>query len=104
MLGNAIKYSPENTTIKLDVLLKDNKIIFSIKDQGRGIPKEDQKHIFERYFRAENALLDQGTGIGLNISKTHLVNMGGQISFLSEENKGTLFKIEVPILNPGNSI
>ncbi|TXD94378.1 PAS domain-containing sensor histidine kinase [Gillisia hiemivivida] len=104
ILGNAIKYSPENTTIKLDVLLKDNKIIFSIKDQGRGIPKEDQKHIFERYFRAENALLDQGTGIGLNISKTHLVNMGGQISFLSEENKGTLFKIEVPILNPGNSI
>lgn len=104
ILGNAIKYSPENTTIKLDVLLKDSKIFFNIQDEGRGIPKKDQKHIFERYFRAENALLDQGTGIGLNISKTHLVNMGGQISFLSEENKGTLFKIEVPILNPGNSI
>ncbi|WP_026839197.1 PAS domain-containing sensor histidine kinase [Gillisia sp. JM1] len=104
ILGNAIKYSPENTTIKLDVLLKDSKIFFNIQDEGRGIPKKDQKHIFERYFRAENALLDQGTGIGLNISKTHLVNMGGQISFLSEENKGTLFKIEVPISNPGNSI
>ncbi len=102
ILGNAIKYSPENTTIKLDVLLTDSKILFSIKDEGRGIPKKDQKHIFERYFRAENALLDQGTGIGLNISRTHLINMGGQISFLSEENKGTEFKIEVPLLNPGN--
>lgn len=104
ILGNAIKYSPENTTIKFEILLTDSKIFFNIQDEGRGIPKKDQKHIFERYFRAENALLDQGTGIGLNISKTHLVNMGGQISFLSEENKGTKFKIEVPILNPGNSI
>ncbi len=98
IFGNAIKYSPENTIIKLTVILRDDKIVFSIEDQGRGIPKKDQKHIFERYFRAENVLLDQGTGIGLNISKTHLVNMGGTISFLSEENKGTLFKIEVPIL------
>lgn len=104
VLGNAIKYSPENTIIKLEVLLSDGKIVFSIEDHGRGIPQKDQKHIFERYFRAENALLDQGTGIGLNISKTHLVNMGGTISFLSEENKGTLFKIEVPISNPENSI
>lgn len=103
VLGNAIKYSPENTTIKLDVSLTDRKIFFNIEDEGRGIPEKDQKHIFERYFRAENALLDQGTGIGLNISKTHLENMGGQISFLSEENKGTQFKIEVPILTPGNS-
>jgi len=103
ILGNAIKYSPENTTIKLEVSLTESKIVFIIKDEGRGIPKKDQKHIFERYFRAENALLDQGTGIGLNISKTHLVNMGGQISFLSEEKKGTQFKIELPIVTPGKS-
>jgi len=104
ILGNAIKYSPENTTIKFEVLVKDNIIFFIIQDEGRGIPKKDQKHIFERYFRAENALLDQGTGIGLNISKTHLENMGGKISFSSEESKGTVFKIEVPLLNNGNSI
>lgn len=104
ILGNAIKYSPENTTIKFEVLVKDKRIFFTIQDEGRGIPKKDQKHIFERYFRAENALLDQGTGIGLNISKTHLENMGGKISFSSEENKGTVFKIEVPLLNNGKSI
>ena len=102
IIGNAIKYSPENTTIKFDLELTKNKIIFNIVDRGRGIPLEDQKHIFERYFRAENALLDQGTGIGLNISKTHLENMGGHISFSSKENIGTHFKIELPLLTPEN--
>lgn len=96
LLGNAIKYSPENTVIKFEVHREGDKIIFEVQDQGRGIPQKDQKHIFERYFRAENALLDQGTGIGLNISKTHLENMGGKISFESEENKGTKFRVEVP--------
>lgn len=97
LLGNAIKYSPENTSIQFMVHFHDDLIVFKIKDQGRGIPKKDQKHIFERYFRAENALLDQGTGIGLNIAKTHLENLGGTIQFESEENKGTTFTIEVPM-------
>ena len=97
LLGNAIKYSPENTCIQFMVDFHDDIIIFKIKDQGRGIPKQDQKHIFERYFRAENALLDQGTGIGLNIAKTHLENLGGTIQFESEENIGTTFTIEVPM-------
>lgn len=97
LLGNAIKYSPENTSIQFIVDFHDDLIVFKIKDQGRGIPKKDQKHIFERYFRAENALLDQGTGIGLNIAKTHLENLGGTIQFESEENKGTTFTIKVPM-------
>jgi len=97
LLGNAIKYSPENTSIQFIFDFHDDLIVFKIKDQGRGIPKKDQKHIFERYFRAENALLDQGTGIGLNIAKTHLENLGGTIQFESEENKGTTFTIKVPM-------
>ncbi|MBT8319036.1 MAG: PAS domain-containing sensor histidine kinase [Gramella sp.] len=97
LLGNAIKYSPENTTIDLSLDFQGDFINFEIKDQGRGIPKKDQKHIFERYFRAENALLDQGTGIGLNIAKTHLENLGGSIAFVSKENEGTTFTIKVPV-------
>ncbi|WP_300436862.1 PAS domain-containing sensor histidine kinase [Christiangramia sp.] len=97
LLGNAVKYSPENTTIKLVIAFREKNIIFTIEDQGRGIPEKDQKHIFERYFRAENALLDQGTGIGLNIAKAHLENLGGNISFESEEEKGTKFRVELPV-------
>lgn len=97
LLGNAIKYSPENTLIEFRISFNGDLIKFEIEDQGRGIPEKDQKHIFERYFRAENALLDQGTGIGLNIAKTHLENLGGNIQFESEENKGTIFTVKLPM-------
>ena len=97
LLGNAIKYSPEKTLIKFIVNIEGELIVFKIEDTGRGIPEKDQKHIFERYFRAENALLDQGTGIGLNIAKTHLENLGGTIEFKSEENIGTTFIVKIPI-------
>ena len=97
LLGNAIKYSPENTLIKFRVDFEGELIVFEVEDQGRGIPEKDQKHIFERYFRAENALLDEGTGIGLNIARTHLENLGGSIEFESKENVGTTFTIKVPM-------
>lgn len=102
LLSNAIKYSPENTLIKFDIQLTDKKIIFEVTDQGMGIPKKDQKHIFERYFRAENALLNQGTGIGLNIAKVHLENLGGTIHFSSKEGEGTTFRVELPLIEDPN--
>lgn len=98
LLSNAIKYSPENTLIKFEIDVVGDKIFFIVIDQGMGIPEKDQKHIFERYFRAENALLNQGTGIGLNIAKVHLQNLGGNISFTSKENSGTKFIVELPIV------
>ncbi|MCF4100207.1 ATP-binding protein [Gillisia sp. M10.2A] len=100
LLSNSIKYSPENSVIRFDVAQVENTIIFEVEDKGIGIPQEDQKHIFERYFRAENALLNQGTGIGLNIAKTHLENLGGHIKFISIENVGTTFIVKIPILTP----
>ncbi|MFV8225076.1 ATP-binding protein [Christiangramia aquimixticola] len=103
LLGNAIKYSSENTRIYLRIKIKGPNIYFEVEDEGRGIPEKDQKHIFERYFRAENALLDQGTGIGLNIARTHLANLGGTIDFSSKEGEGSLFKVKVPFdKSPGN--
>ncbi|WP_338357938.1 PAS domain-containing sensor histidine kinase [Yeosuana marina] len=96
LVHNAIKYSPEDTEIEIDVRQNYDKTTFDIKDKGIGIPIKDQKNIFNRYFRAENALLTQGTGIGLNIVKTHLENLGGNIKFVSEENKGTTFTITIP--------
>lgn len=93
LVHNAIKYSPENTLIDIKISQNEMNTIFVVSDNGMGIPKEDQKQIFNRYFRAENALLTQGTGIGLNIVKSHLENLGGSISFKSEENKGSTFTI-----------
>lgn len=96
LINNAIKYSSENTPVDIMVTKEDEHLLIEIKDKGMGIPREEQKFIFNRYFRAENALLNQGTGIGLNIVKNHLENLGGTITFTSEENKGSTFKVTIP--------
>jgi hypothetical protein len=96
LVNNAIKYSFENTIIDIDITQNENVTIFKVKDNGIGIPLKDQRHIFNRYFRAENVLLTQGTGIGLNIVKDHLDNLKGQIYFESTKNKGSIFTMEIP--------
>ncbi|NAS11921.1 PAS domain-containing sensor histidine kinase [Poritiphilus flavus] len=96
LLHNAIKYSPENTSIEIEISEKKKKLLIKVTDHGMGIPEEDQKFIFDRYFRAANALLTQGTGIGLNIAKRHMENLGGTITFESKENKGTEFVVHIP--------
>ncbi len=96
LLHNAIKYSPENSSIEIEISDKRKKLLIKVKDNGMGIPEEDQKFIFDRYFRAANALLTQGTGIGLNIAKRHMENMGGTITFESREGKGTEFMVHIP--------
>ncbi|MBC9795769.1 PAS domain-containing sensor histidine kinase [Sinomicrobium weinanense] len=96
LVRNSIKYSPEHAVIDIEVRPGREMFVFSVRDQGIGIPEEDQKYIFTRYFRAKNALIDQGTGIGLNIVKSHLENLDGEISFVSEEGKGTTFTVKLP--------
>ncbi|WP_273565657.1 sensor histidine kinase [Maribacter halichondriae] len=96
LIHNAIKYSPEDSTIDISVKNYADNIQLQVIDKGIGIPKKDQMHIFDRYFRAENALLTQGTGIGLNIAKQHLENLGATLEFSSEENKGSTFIVRIP--------
>ncbi|HLT50266.1 ATP-binding protein [Aequorivita nionensis] len=102
LINNAIKYSPEHTIIDVVVVPSKDFLTIKIIDEGMGVPQKEQKYIFNRYFRAENALLDQGTGIGLNIVKSHLENLGGTITFESEEGKGSTFTISFPIKNNTN--
>lgn len=96
LVNNAVKYSSENAIIDIDITQKNKEIMFTITDNGIGIPKKDQEHIFNRYYRAENVKSTQGTGIGLNIVKSHLDDLGGSISFKSEENVGSTFTITIP--------
>ena len=95
LVNNAIKYSPKNSEIDIKVKQDKNFTTFKIKDNGIGIPEVDQKNIFNRYFRAENALLTQGTGIGLNIIKNHIESLGGEITFESTVNVGSTFKMKI---------
>lgn len=96
VVHNAIKYSSEHTNVDIKIEQDDKITVFIIKDQGIGIPEVEQKNIFNRYFRAENVLNIQGTGIGLNIVKSHLEQLGGTIEFTSREQEGSIFKITLP--------
>jgi PAS domain S-box-containing protein len=96
LLSNAIKYSSENSVIRFTTRLRGDDIVMIVQDNGIGIPQNDQKHLFERFFRASNASATQGTGLGLNIIKRYLELMSGTIDFVSKENAGTTFTIVLP--------
>ncbi|APY08242.1 hypothetical protein BWZ20_07980 [Winogradskyella sp. J14-2] len=96
LISNAIKYSHENGTITINTSKTvDNHLKIEIIDEGLGIPKDQQKHILKRYFRARNVINSQraGTGLGLMMVKKLIEKTDGSINFISEENKGTTFTL-----------
>jgi PAS domain S-box-containing protein len=99
LINNAIKFSPENRKIIVNSQASKKEIILEIIDQGIGISKEDQKHLFERFFRAKNAFNIQGTGLGLHIVGSYVELMSGRLHINSELDKGTSIKIIFPHQN-----
>jgi PAS domain S-box-containing protein len=97
LISNASKYSEVDKVIEVKCTFSENQFVFIISDKGIGIPKEDQRHMFERFFRASNAGNVQGTGLGLNIVKRYVDLLSGSISFDSEYQKGSDFKVMIPI-------
>lgn len=95
IIFNAIKYSPEESTIDIAVEAGEM-VIITVTDEGIGIPENEQKDIFTRFYRASNATHLQGTGIGLNIVKANVEGLGGTITFKSKENEGTTFIVKLP--------
>jgi PAS domain S-box-containing protein len=93
LISNAIKFSPEGAAIHLTTLNSSACTTIKVKDNGIGIPDEDQEHLFERFFRGGNATNIQGTGLGLNIITNYIDLMKGTIVFNSIENEGTEFII-----------
>lgn len=96
LISNALKFSPKNTDIEVATLVLNSSVKISIKDKGIGIPKIDQKHLFERFFRGNNVTHIQGTGLGLNIVSKYAELMSATLAFESEENTGTTFTIIIP--------
>jgi PAS domain S-box-containing protein len=97
LISNASKYSDDNKSISVECFVDKRNVGFAIKDEGIGIPLEDQKHMFDRFFRASNAGNVQGTGLGLNIVKRYVDLLEGTISFSSEFGKGSVFTVIIPI-------
>ena len=89
LLSNAIKFSPENSLISLKSEVNNNQVEIRVKDEGLGMSGDDQKHLFERFFRGANVTNIQGTGLGLHIVGKYIELMNGTIDIESELEKGT---------------
>jgi PAS domain S-box-containing protein len=93
LLSNAIKFSYENSMIIITSSYHNDEIAIKVVDNGIGITKDDQEHLMDRFFRGSNAVNVQGTGLGLHIVSKYVERMQGTISYESEINKGTSFRI-----------
>lgn len=97
ILSNAIKYSPKGGTIEMATKKDRNgNIEISVKDYGIGIPENEKAHVFGQFFKAKNADVAKGTGMGLNIIQKLITMMGGTILFESKINEGTIFILKFP--------
>lgn len=104
LLTNAIKYSPERSEIKIRCSVTDHTVTVSIQDRGAGIPKEERKKIFERFYQVRETRLkhDPSMGLGLYISREIILRHGGKIWVDSTKGKGSTFYFSLPLRREGS--
>lgn len=99
LASNSIKYTPSQGKVTLSITKQKNVVVIEVKDNGYGIPKTQQDKIFTKLFRADNvkAKDTEGTGLGLYLVKSLVEYSNGKIAFTSAEDKGTTFRVELPL-------
>nr|WP_156807575.1 ATP-binding protein [Acaricomes phytoseiuli] len=100
LIDNAVRYSPERTTVGIGARQAQGLVSISVSDQGDGMGPEEQERIFERFYRVDSARSRQtgGTGLGLSIVKHVMANHGGEVTVWSQPGRGSTFTIRLPLL------
>jgi signal transduction histidine kinase len=96
LISNAVKYSRPGGKVTIGLACHAHQSILSVQDEGMGIPKEAQPHVFEPFYRADNVGDLAGTGLGLAIVRQCVEQHGGTVSFTSEAERGTTFVVTLP--------
>jgi signal transduction histidine kinase/CheY-like chemotaxis protein len=99
LMSNAIKYSPGGGSIEVKARTRGHQVVVSVRDTGIGISREDQTHLFDKFYRVDSSLTREigGTGLGLSICKTIIELLGGQVWVESTPGKGSTFSFSLPI-------
>ncbi|MGM0945989.1 MAG: ATP-binding protein [Bacteroidota bacterium] len=97
LLSNAVKYSRDGGEVKFELRYEDGHLLGKIQDKGIGIPKGEKDKLFDRFFRAHNVGIVEGSGLGLSIVKKCLEVLKGEITFATEMGKGTTFEVKIPV-------
>jgi K+-sensing histidine kinase KdpD len=96
LISNSLKYSGRGATVEIVSEIQNDAVSVVVTDPGIGIPVDEHRHIFGRFYRASNATNFEGTGLGLHIVQKYVHLLKGTIRFESEENKGTMFTVWLP--------
>jgi signal transduction histidine kinase len=106
LLSNAVKYTPEGGEVEVTAAADNGSAVIRVRDTGIGIPEQDQKKLFTRFYRASNAIDRRipGTGLGLAIIRTIVTSHGGELSLESREDEGTTITVKLPLRVPAASL
>jgi len=104
LLSNAGKYSSAGSTVMLKMAANGDSMTVSVEDEGIGVDKKYQDRIFEPFYRTQEVIDIEGTGLGLPIVKGSVEAMGGSVEVESEKNKGSLFSVTLPIQRQNSAI
>jgi signal transduction histidine kinase len=98
-IDNAIYYSTEFSTVRIELALNEGDAVLKVHNDGIGVPKAEQAHLFTKFFRATNARKQRpdGTGVGLFLAKKVIVAHGGSMVFESVEGEGSTFGFRLPV-------
>ena len=97
LIGNAIKYTPENSEIQIRLTKENGSAVFTVKDQGAGIKESEMKYIFNKFYQGDGSHKEEGNGLGLALVKRIVDIYGGSVSCSNAEEGGALFKVIIPI-------
>ena len=97
LLENAVKYSPNGGTIRLDLSTGEGQVTVRVADEGIGVNAADSTRLFDKYFRASNAAGTTGAGLGLHLARCIVDTHGGGIAVASQPGQGAAFTVRLPL-------
>ncbi|MGN0183517.1 MAG: ATP-binding protein [Aristaeellaceae bacterium] len=96
LIGNAVKFNPPNAAVRLRLSRSDGGVIFTVEDEGPGIPPEARKHIFDKFYQGDSSHREEGNGLGLALVKRILNVCGGEIAQENLPGRGCRFTVKLP--------